>query len=465
MRYLPVFLDTRTMRIVVFGGGGEALAKLRLLVRTQAEIHVVAPTFLPEIAALSETSPLVLHSSDYDLAHIGGTGLVYAATGDHSLDDRLAEAARQAGVPVNAVDNPDASTVITPAIVDRDPVVIAIGTEGAAPVLARRIKASIEAQLSPELGSLVRAAEPHRGSVAARLGGRAKRAFWARFFDGSGARAFAKGGAKAVAAWIEGALAAPSGEAGRVILLGAGPGDPELLTLKARKLLDEADVILYDRLVDRRILELARREALFVDVGKRPGAAAVQQADIGHLMTTHARSGALVVRLKSGDPAIFGRADEEIAACQEAGVAIEIVPGVTAASAAAAALGCSLTRRGHNSVFTLLTARDAEGLAEHDWKRLAANPTGIAVYMGVEAAKFVQGRLMLHGADRAQPVSIVENASRPDQKIVQGRLDELSDLIASKAIKGPAVILIGLAGASDEKQAIVASRRLAAGGG
>jgi uroporphyrin-III C-methyltransferase/precorrin-2 dehydrogenase/sirohydrochlorin ferrochelatase len=461
MRYLPLFLDTQAMRIVVFGGSAEALAKLRLLVRTQAEIHVVAPAFLPEIEALGANARLVLHAGGYESSHICGAGLVYAATGERRLDDRLACAARDAGVPVNAVDNPAASSIITPAIVDRDPVVIAIGTEGAAPVLARRIKASLEAQLSPDLGSLVRAAEAHRGEVAARLEGRAKRAFWARFFDGNGARAFAEGGAKAVAAWINRLLASPLEHAGRVVLLGAGPGDPELLTLKARKILDEADVILHDRLVDGRILELGRREALFLDVGKTPGAAAVQQSAIADLMVTHARGGALVVRLKSGDPSIFGRADEEIAACRRANVAVEIVPGVTAASAAAAALVCSLTRRGRNSAITLLTARDAEGLAEHDWKRLAANPTGIAVYMGVEAAKFVQGRLMVHGADRAQPVSIVENASRPDQKIVSGRLDELTDLIEAGAIKGPAVILIGLGAAEEEQQN--QAPRLAAG--
>jgi uroporphyrin-III C-methyltransferase/precorrin-2 dehydrogenase/sirohydrochlorin ferrochelatase len=464
MRYLPLFLDTRAMRIVVFGGGLPALAKLRLLVRTEAEIHVVGPDFLPEIIELCAETKVVFHRGAFDLTHITGAGLVYAATGDRMFDDHLAAAARAAGVPVNAVDNPVASTVITPAIVDRDPVVVAIGTQGAAPVLARRIKALVEAELSPELGQVVRCAEPHRAAVAARLEGRARRDFWERFFDGSGRRAYAGGGAKAVAAWIAERLAAPAHEAGRVVLVGAGPGDPELLTLKARKLLDAADVVLYDRLVDRRILELARREALFVDVGKSRGTAAAQQSEIDRLLVTHARNGALVVRLKSGDPAIFGRADEEIAACRQANVTVEIVPGVTAASAAAAAVACSLTRRGRNSAFTLLTARDAEGLAEHDWKRLAASPAGMAVYMGVEAATFVQGRLMLHGADRAQPVSIVENASRPDQKIVSGRLDELSALIKTGAITGPAVILIGLGAAVEDRRAVMPPRRRSAGG-
>ncbi len=201
-----------------------------------------------------------------------------------------------------------------------------------------------------------------------------------------------------------------------------------------------------------------------MDVGKRPGTAAAQQSEIDRLLVTHARNGALVVRLKCGDPSIFGRADEEIAACRQAKVTVEIVPGVTAASAAAAALGCSLTRRGRNSAYTFITARDAEGLAEHDWKRLAASPAGIAVYMGVEAATFVQGRLMLHGADRAQPVCIVENASRPDQKIVSGRLDELSALIKTSAVTGPAVILIGLRGAREERRAVTPPRRFAAGG-
>jgi len=200
-----------------------------------------------------------------------------------------------------------------------------------------------------------------------------------------------------------------------------------------------------------------------VAVGKTRGAAAAKQGEIHRLLVTHARNGALVVRLKSGDPAIFGRTDEEITACRQARVAVEVVPGVTAASAAAAALACSLTRRGRNSALTLLTARDSEGLAEHDWKRLAANPGGLAVYMGVEAAKFVQGRLMLHGADRALPVCIVENASRPDQKIVSGRLEELGALIEAGAITGPAVILIGIAAAAEDRGALTPPRRHAAG--
>ncbi len=253
MRYLPLFLDTRAMRIVVYGGGTQALAKLRLLVRTEAEIHVVGPDFLPELIELCAATKVVFHHGPFDTTHIAGAGLVYAATGDRLIDNGLAAAASAAGVPVNAVDNPVASTIFTPAIVDRDPVVVAIGTEGAAPVLARRIRALVEAELPPELGQVVRCAETHRAAVAARLEGRARRDFWERFFDGSGARAYSSGGANAVASWIAERLVAPTPEAGRVVLVGAGPGDPELLTLKARKLLDAADVVLYDRLVDRRI--------------------------------------------------------------------------------------------------------------------------------------------------------------------------------------------------------------------
>jgi len=236
---------------------------------------------------------------------------------------------------------------------------------------------------------------------------------------------------------------------GRVMLVGAGPGDPELLTLKARKALHEADVILYDRLVAPEILELARREARMIEVGKTSGKdSSWKQADIEALMIEEARSGATVIRLKSGDPMVFGRADEEIAALDAADIAVEVIPGITAAVAASATLKQSLTRRGRNSSFTLLTARDMQSFAEYDWHSLAAKGSVFAIYMGVEACSFVQGRLLAHGAAPDTPVSIVEHISRPHQVICIGTLAELPELVHRTGIHGPAIIFIGLAKAS-----------------
>jgi uroporphyrin-III C-methyltransferase/precorrin-2 dehydrogenase/sirohydrochlorin ferrochelatase len=463
MRYLPVFVDTRGGIVAVFGGGTEALAKVRLLLKTEAHVTVVAAKLCDGLADYAADGQITWQTTDANI--LTTAQLAYVATGDRRLDRDLAARARKARVPVNTVDNPTQSTVITPAIVDRSPVVVAIGTDGAAPVLARRIKAVIEAQLEPQLGALVDSTLPHRGRVARQLSARAKRAFWEAFYAGPGDQAFAAGGASAVAALIDRLLAGwVPGESGRVALVGAGPGDPELLTLKARKLLHSADVVLYDRLVDRRILELARREAALIEVGKAQAGEGWKQSEIDSLMIACAGSGALVVRLKSGDPLMFGRADEELAACRRAHVPVTIVPGITAAAAAAASIGASLTRRRRNSSITFLTARDAEGLAEHDWKALASG-SSFAIYMGVRAAQFVQGRLLLHGANPATAVTIVENASRPNERVAEGTLAELPALIREAKITGPAIIFIGLSRpmAATNAQPFVAMQHAAGG--
>jgi uroporphyrin-III C-methyltransferase/precorrin-2 dehydrogenase/sirohydrochlorin ferrochelatase len=276
-----------------------------------------------------------------------------------------------------------------------------------------------------------------------------RRAFWSRFFDTDGPSALAEGGELAARAALENLIAVyaqgePENADGRVILVGAGPGDPELLTLKARRVLHDADVVLYDRLVDSRILELARREATLIEVGKTPGGPAWKQTDIHAAMIHHARSGAVVARLKSGDPMVFGRADEELDALDDAGIAWEVVPGITSASAAAASAGRSMTRRGRNQAISFLTAHEAQGYAEHDWRALAQPGSAVAIYMGLRAARFVQGRLMLHGASPETPVTIIENASRPSEKLVRARLGDMPERIGEAGIAGPAIIFIGL---------------------
>ena len=235
---------------------------------------------------------------------------------------------------------------------------------------------------------------------------------------------------------------------GRVDLVGAGPGDPDLLTLKARRALDRADVVIHDRLVAPAILELARREALIIDAGKEGFGPSTPQAEINALIVTHAARGAHVVRLKSGDPAIYGRLDEEIDALEEAGIDWAIVPGITAASAAAAAVGQSLTKRGRNASLRFLTGHDVQGFAEQDWRGLARDGSVAAIYMGKRAARFLQGRLMMHGAKAETPVTVVENASRPDQRVLETTLIALPEAVAT--LDGPAVLLYGLAARAAE---------------
>ena len=447
MRHFPIFIDLDGQRVVLSGGGAAALAKVRLIAKTNARVDVFAPAARAEIAALADAGQITLFSRPLTGADIGGAALVYAATEDDAEDRRIAALARAAGVLVNVVDNLDQSGFITPAIVDRDPVTVAIGTEGAAPVLARAIKRDVEARLPATLGLLARIGKAARGAAEALPGGGLRRAFWQAFYFEHGPRALTRGGPAAakdaLADLIEKYRTAT--RPGHVDLVGAGPGDPELLTLKARAALDAADVVIHDRLVAPEILELARREAEIISVGKAGFGASTQQATINDLLVEHARKGAQVVRLKSGDPTVFGRLDEEIEALEAADISWAIVPGITAASAAAAALGQSLTKRGRNSSVRMLTGHDMRGFAEHDWRGLARPGEVAAIYMGKRTARFWQGRMLMHGADPATPVSIVENASRPDQRILATTLAEIEPALSRAGLTGPALIFHGLA--------------------
>lgn len=446
MRYFPVFLSVAGRRIVVAGGGDEAIAKLRLLMKTEADIAVFAPQPAPEIIGWAEAGRLTVLHRAVTARDIIGAALVYVAMENRAEVKRVAAMAQAEGVSVNVVDDLKLSDFLSPAIVDRDPVTVAIGTEGAAPVLARAIKAEMEEQLPPDLGRLTRIGHAFRPAARALPQGRRRRDFWAEWYATAGPDALDGGRDPelAIKALLAHHLAAEP-EPGRVIFVGAGPGAPDLLTLRARRVLDNADVVIHDRLVPDPILELARREALIIPVGKEGFGPSTKQESINELIVDHARRGAVVVRLKSGDPAIFGRLDEEIDAADAAGVEWSVVPGITAASAAVASLGQSLTRRGRNSAAHLITGQDVDGLAEHDWRALAGAGEVTALYMGKSAARFVQGRLLTYGADPEMPVGVVENASRPDQRIFDTSLARLPDDLAAAGLSGPVVIFLGLA--------------------
>ncbi len=306
----------------------------------------------------------------------------------------MAALARADGALVNIVDNLADSAFITPAIVDRDPVIVAIGTEGAAPVLARAIKTDLEERLPATLGLLARIGKGFRALAEILPHGRARRDFWADYYFATGPKAVEAHGAEAVQPALNRLLdrhLARDAAQGHVDFVGAGPGDPDLLTLKARKALDQADVVIHDRLVTPQILELARREAVMIDAGKEGFGTSTAQADINTMIVEHAEQGLHVVRLKSGDPTVFGRLDEEIEACDDAGISWRIIPGITAASAAVAQIGQSLTRRDRNSSVRFLTGHDMKGFAEHDWKALARPGEVAAIYMGKKTARFIQG--------------------------------------------------------------------------
>ena len=447
MDHFPIFLATTGRRIVVSGGGDAALAKLRLLLKTSARITVFAQAPAAEIVAWAEEKRLTLVTRAFDHGDTICAALFYAANEDDAEDARTAAIARAEGALVNVVDNLADSQFITPAIVDRDPVTVAIGTEGAAPVLARAIKADLEARLPTGLGTLARIGKAFRAAANALPFGRARRDFWQDYYFNAGPKAMSAGEEQIQPA-LETLLDAhlnKTSRAGHVAFVGGGPGDPELLTLKARRALDEADVVIYDRLITPEILELARREAVMIDVGKEAFGPSTPQEHINALLVEHAQAGSQVVRLKSGDATVFGRLDEEIDALDAHGLGWHIVPGITAASASVAAIGQSLTRRGRNASVRFLTGHDMKGFADHDWAALAKPDEVAAIYMGKKSARFVQGRLLMHGAARGTAVTVIENASRPDQRILATTLGEMAEDMVAADLSGPALTFYGLA--------------------
>ncbi len=449
MKHFPIFVAVEGRRIVLSGGGEEALAKLRLLLKTEANLTVVAEDAAPEICAWAQEGRLTLISRAMEPGDAMCAVLFYAANGDDAEDARVAALAHRDGARVNMVDNLHGSQFITPAIVDRDPVTIAIGTEGAAPVLARAIKADLEAKLPASLGVLARIGKSFRSAVEALPMGRKRRDFWSEYYFNKGPQAIEEVGQSGVQPALENLLDTyltdTREKEGHVDLVGAGPGDPDLLTLKARKALDKADVVIYDRLVSAEILELARREAVMIDAGKEGFGKAMSQSDINDLIVSHAKDGHQVVRLKAGDPTVFGRLDEEIDACDAADVSWRIVPGITAASAAVAGIGQSLTKRDRNGSVRFITGHDMKGYADHDWRALSRAGEVAAIYMGKRAARFVQGRLLMHGAHPETPITVVENVSRVEQRTLTCTLGTLADDLETANLTGPALMLLGLA--------------------
>lgn len=444
MRYLPIFLDVKAHRALIVGGGGAAVPKIRLLCRAGAAVTVVAPVVDSEIALAAQAGELEWWARPFATTDVEGCAVVYAATGRGDIDARVAGAARTKGVLANVVDRPDLSSFVMPAIVDRDPVIVGISTGGAAPVLARRLRARIEGLLPDRLGRLARFAEAFRTEARARVPAAARRRFWERFFDGPIAAQVLAGdeadASVAMAASMRANIAAPTGG---VAIVGAGPGSPDLLTWRAARLLQDADVVVHDRLVGSEIIELARRDAPRIDVGKAPGQHSHSQNEINALLHHHASQGRRVVRLKGGDPFIFGRGGEELEYLAARDVAVEVVPGITAAVGCAAAAGIPLTHRDAAQAVTFVTGHGAAGEPELDWAGLATARRTLVIYMGIANAASISTRLMALGCSAGRPVAVIENGSLPGERTVTGTLGGLSDLIRVHGITAPALIIIG----------------------
>ena len=468
MRHFPIYIDLFDRKIVVSGAGHAAVSKLRLLMKTKARIAVFGQHPEHEVMTWAEHGRLSLVPRPARETDIRGATLLYCANEDAAEDSRVAEIGRRLRVIVNVVDNLAGSDFITPAIVDRAPVTVAIGTEGAAPVLARMLKADIEERLPQSVAELARTGQAMRPLARSLPAGKTRREFWNSFFATRGMKGLAGSGRileDNSAGQAEFGNQPLEVTRGRVFIVGAGPGDPDLLTLRARNLLHDADVVVHDQLVPNAIIEIARREAMIIRAGKRGFAESWRQEDINDLLIHHASSGCHVVRLKSGDPAIFSRLDEETSALSDAGIEWEVVPGITTATAAAARLGVSLTQRRRNSEVRLLTGHDVSGFTEQDWAELARPGAVAAIYMSRRSAHFICGRLLMYGAPGLKPVTIVENATRPDEKVVYTDVLNLASAMENAGMTGPTILLVGLAGSEAGVQASQVPAGLACGPG
>ena len=447
MRYFPIFFDLDGRDVLIVGGGEKALQKVRLLAKTSARLKIVAPDVAEDIANASIPS-LTIERRDFTESDLDGAALVFAATDDPDLDARVSAAGRARGLLTNVVDGPSQSNFIMPAIVDRDPIIVAIGTEGAAPILAREIKAKIESWLPAHFGQVAQRAQALRrrlqDSIADPI---VRRRTWEALLQGRWRKAILDGDAAVADREFEHQLAA-GGRAepptGSVALIGCGPGEPDLITLKAQQHLQSADVLVVDRLVNPAILEYARRDAIRIDVGKAPEGDSALQEEINRILVREAMKGHRVVRLKGGDAFVFGRAAEEMSAVRAAGVPVEVVPGITAANACAASIGLPVTLRTKVRQFAVVTGASADGPLELDWPALAQPGQAFAIYMGVRTAQHFADKLLEAGAAPQTPVVIVENGTLANERALATELASAARAISASGIRGPAVIFVGL---------------------
>ncbi len=445
---LPVFFALTAKRAVVAGGSAAAAWKAELLSAAGAAVDVYAaePSLeMSEIAAHAPQGPITIHPRAMEAADLRDAAMAIGAFEDDAAAAAFAQQARHAGVPVNVIDRPAFCDFAFGAIVNRSPLVIGISTDGAAPVFGQAIRAKLEALIPRGFARWADAARQWRPRVQAlALSFRERRRFWEIFTE----RAVAEPNRAPVETDINALIGETRGAArdtGSVVLVGAGPGDPELLTLRAVRALQSADVILIDDLVSPEVLDFARREAKKMMVGKTGHGPACKQSEINELMIKLARAGKRVVRLKGGDPMIFGRAGEEIEACRAAGIAVEVVPGISAAQGAAARLLVSLTHRGDARRLQYVTGHDRNGNLpdDIDWRSIADPAATTIVYMPKKTLRELSQRARAHGLDPATPAVAVANATRPDETIVAGTIGDIADTIDAAALEGPALVMIG----------------------
>lgn len=450
MEYFPIFLRLAGEPVLVVGGGEVAARKVDLLRRAGADITVVAPQLGDRLAALVASSAIAHVHGEFQPEHLNGMRLAIAATDRQSVNAWVAHQAEARGIDVNVVDDRELSRFIMPAIVDRSPIIVAVASGGDAPVLTRRLREKLEAFLPHRLGELAKFAGRLRGRVKQRLPqGDARRKFWEKFFDGPlAADVLAGRDATTVERNVDLALSEAAGRAvadvGEVALVGAGPGDPGLLTLRALRVLQNADVVLYDRLVSDEVLDLARRDAERINVGKVAGNSAGSQEKINALLVELALAGKRVCRLKGGDSFIFGRGGEELETLAKHGIRFEVVPGVTAALGAAAYAGIPLTHREHAQSLTFVTGHGKDDADTGvDWAALAKPNQTVVFYMGLRRLDHIVAQLLLQGAPSDRAAAVIEQGTCAEQRVITGTLATLAGKVMAAGIGSPSLLIVG----------------------
>ncbi|WP_299581174.1 siroheme synthase CysG [uncultured Microbulbifer sp.] len=446
MRYLPLAFDVKDRPCLIIGGGSIATRKARLLQKARARIVVVSPDITEELHQMVIDSSGEWHRATYSAEYLDLADLVIAATNSVAVNGSVSTDARERRLPVNAVDAPELCTFTFPAIVERGDLSIGISSGGAAPVLARRIRAQLEALLSPGLASLVDLAARMRSKVKASLPEARRKNFWEWVFAGPVARRAEAGqlenAEKEILAALQDWQGSPN-PIGEVYLVGGGPGDPDLLTFRALRLMQQADVVLYDRLVSPEVLDLVRRDAERIYVGKRKAFHAVPQDGINQLLVDLALQGKKVLRLKGGDPFIFGRGGEEIDKLADASIPFQVVPGITAAAGCASYAGIPLTHRDHAQSVRFITGHLKEGSLDLPWGELASGSQTLVFYMGLTGLEKICAELVRHGLPVGTPAALIEKGTTQAQRVIIGDLNTLPSLAEEKAVRAPTLTIIG----------------------
>ena len=446
MDHLPIFINIRKKPCVVIGGGDIALRKINILLKAQAKVDCLSPSFSRDIKNLSKDGHITLINKSFDQTDIKDYSIIIAATDDSLVNSSISAIAQVKKIPVNVVDSPELSSFIMPSIVDRSPLIIAVSSSGKAPVLSRIIRAKLETVIPSAYGILADIAGEYRQKVKDRFSTiKDRRAFWEAVFSGVIAEKVFSGRISEAKEDIQRQLDdSVEMDLGEVYLVGAGPGDPDLLTFKALRLIQQADVVLYDRLVSKGVMELVRRDSELIYVGKKGGSdKSTRQVDINDQLVELAKSGKRVCRLKGGDPFIFGRGGEEIESLSEHGIPFQVVPGITAASGCSSYAGIPLTHRDYSQSCRFVTAHLKNGTTKLPWEEFIIDQQTIVFYMALSGAKYICEKLMEHGMDKDMPIAIIEKGTMPEQKVYISSLIELPALLEREDIHAPTLMIVG----------------------